>query len=73
MSLFVKVKDSIIRKDNISVAYITEHTSEAPEIFVLKISDTKGVHYSQGYPTLKQARFALNKLHRDLEGETESW
>lgn len=73
MSLFVKVKDIIIRKSDISSACIINAEMGTENDYAIHILSAKEILHMPAYPTLKQARFALNKLHRDLEGETESW
>jgi len=74
MSLFVKVKDMIVRKDSIKSVRIESFACENEDQSFLLFMHVGDQHViSKQFPTLKQARFALNKIHRDLEGETESW
>jgi len=73
MSLFAKVQDTIVRKDNVVRAFIKCTSFAEKEEFTLVIDTSCNNPIMIEYETLKQARFALNKLHRELEGEIESW
>jgi hypothetical protein len=66
----VKVSDNIIRKDNIISASIEPSESDG---YRLRVDTDRTYLICQEYETLKMARYALNKLHRDLEGEIDSW